>query len=136
MKDKIKAAILSITSAIALTAAQFLGVVTISKKILWQVYILNFIPGIFSHSGHIAPGEILDLGFYIILPFIAVIGSLIFGIVLYTYGISLMIKKKLRCLLRTILCVAGGLRVLPVVFFWRSYLATWEMLTCCRKWSA
>lgn len=51
------------------------------------------------------------------MPFVAAICSLIFGIILYSFFFSLILKKKIRSLLRAVLCIIGGLIALPVVLY-------------------
>jgi hypothetical protein len=112
MKEKIKKIIPFIIAAIAVTAAQIWGASTFSTKILWQFYLLGFIPGLFPRGGDIAPGETITIGFHPTLMAVAFIGGLLFGIILYSFLFFLMIEK-----FRIFLRVIGGLLVLPVVLY-------------------
>jgi hypothetical protein len=112
MKEKIKKTIPFIIAAITVTGAQIWGASTFSTKILWQIYLLGFIPGLLPGSGHIAPGETVTISFHPTLIAVAFIGGLLFGIVLYSSLFFLLVKK-----FRTFLCVVGCLLALPVVLY-------------------
>ena len=90
MKYKLIIAMMSITAASALTAAQFVISAKISSKIVWQVHVpLKLVK---PTSVHIENGVAI-IKWIPEAQLAAACGGLIFGLLLYSYLIYMMIKK-------------------------------------------
>jgi hypothetical protein len=90
MKYKLKIAMMSITAAIALTGVQFVISAKISSKIFWQVYVpLTLVK---PTSVHVENGVTI-IKWNPEAQLAAACGGLIFGLLLYSYLIYMMIKK-------------------------------------------